>query len=164
MIMKPLALAVISLSSLIFWGGGCEKDYSTAVPAGREEITIQTDRESYEADDKFISTVTFTNRLSADIYIQMNGCQFADFVLRKHLNEDWQTVGGPICIEIAVPPVKLKSGKKFRSTVSMFYSDIQADTLAGEYRLFFKLMDKNNRLLADEMRYSNRFRIERKNH
>lgn len=159
MIMKPLSLAVISLSSLIVWGGSCEKDYSLAIPEGREEIIIQTDRERYEADDKFTATVTFTNRSATDIYIHMNGCMFADFILQKFMNEEWKIVGGPICIEIAVPPVQLKSGKKFRSTVSMFYSDVQADTLDGEYRLFFELMDKDKRLLADEMRYSNQFWI-----
>ncbi len=123
-------------------------------------VVIQTDQNVYSiVNEQLVINVSFENMTEETLTVFRNGCGFPDLTIEKKIAEKWQESGGPVCIALAVPPSSLPGRTKFSSDIRLFADNIQADDIAGVYRLKFYLNDSSGNRLPLESRLSNSFTI-----
>ena len=121
------------------------------------DLLIKTEKQSYPITDQLAVNVTFENNIGSEISIHNAGCGFPAFMLERFENNKWNYSGGPICVAIAIPPTKLKSGSNFQTVVSMYAED---HIVSGTYRMKFYLSTSDGfTTLEPKYLYSNSFNV-----
>lgn len=127
------------------------------------EIEIISDKSTYKLVDELGIGITFKNYLSKDIVIVNDGYAKPFFILEKKVDEIWEEVYFPICYTLIpsfVRPTELKMNGEFTSLITIYTDRIKVDSIVGEYRLYFDLMEKGkNKMVQDKYLYSNIFKI-----
>jgi hypothetical protein len=87
----------------------------------------------------------------------MVGCFFPEFTLERYEDKKWVIAGGPVCIDIAVPPQRIAHKQQYVATVKLYTDN---GVVSGLYRMRFTISEidygppiESNRL------YSNPFWI-----
>jgi hypothetical protein len=127
------------------------------------EIEITSDKSTYKLADELKLEVTFKNNLPKDIVIVNDGYAVPFFILEKKIGEVWEEVYFPICYTLIpsfAQPTELKMNGEFTSFITIYINRIKVGKIAGEYRIYFDLMEKgSNKMVQDKYLYSNVFEI-----
>jgi hypothetical protein len=145
-------------------GGGCSdigSPISEVKPTPNPGLTIQTNHQVYTATNPFAVDLTFGNRLGRNVQIVLSGCGFPQYILQKRIADEWQEVGAPLCIGIALPPRNLFNAEEVTASVTIRREYINAPTIPGTYRLQFLIVEINTyQSLPQELLLSNAFEID----
>lgn len=131
----------ILLSAVMWLGFGCAR----SAGQGAGLISLEQDNATYNEQ----LTFHFKNTTENSLAIITSGCSIKEdqylpsFVIEKQGKKEWENAGGPICIEIVTPPIKLSPGESY--TVSIPVSmGLDTSAAGGQFRYVFDLRREND--------------------